>query len=150
MTGSSRLRRLRTAVDRLSSDDGSYVVACADSGRRPSPLEGTRFDTYEAAERAAAAATRYQRLLGELDPGRPVYRFAVYERDGGSLTVSRIREPTGERRANGLPRSVERVTLSSERDGEWLRLENAPVVHLSSGAEPFDDDVVAGQLERKL
>lgn len=150
MSRQDRLRRFRALVDRLASTDGSYVVACADSGRRPAPLEGARFETAEAADRAAVAATRYQRLLSDLDPDRPEYRFVVYDATAASLSFSRTREPTDERRANGLPGATEEVTLSSERDGEWLRLENAPVVHLSTGATPFEDDVVAGQLERKL
>lgn len=150
MTRQHRLRRLRAEVDECSSADGRYVVACANSGRRPPPVDGVRFESSAAAERAATAASEYQRLLCDLDPDRPTYRFVVYERTGDSLTLSRTREPTDERRANGLPRSVEEVTVSSDRDGEWLRLENVPIVHLSTNAEPFEDEVVAGQLDRKL
>lgn len=145
-----RLERARRAVDDLATDDGRYVVACAHSGRSPAPIDDARFDSPDDARRAAEAARRYHETLAELDPERPTFRFAVYERDGDPIALSRTREPTDDRRANGVPRAESTVTLSSGRDGEWLRLRNAPVVHLSRGDGPFDDDVVARQLDSKL
>ncbi len=149
-TVSTTLRRARHTVDELATADGQYVVACALTGRAPAPIDDARFDSTVDARRAARAASRYHEALADLDPDRPEYRFVVYEAAGSSLEVAHTREPTAKRRANGLPRSESTVTLSGDRDGEWLRMENAPVVHLSRGTGPFEDDVVSRQLEAKL
>lgn len=126
------------------------MVACARTGRSPPPVDDVRFETPAAAERAADAATGYHETLADLDPDRPRLRFVVYERRADALEVARTRTPTGERRENGLPRAEQRVTLSSGRDGEWLAMRNAPVVHLAHDDGPFEDAVVARQLESKL
>lgn len=142
------LRSARREVEEWSTPDGRYAVACARTGRSPEPVDGARFASPADADRAAEAARRYHETLTTLDPDRPTYRFIVYETGGTSLSISRTREITSERRDNGVPRTTAEVTISSERDGEWLRLEDSPVVHLSRRSEPFDDDVVARQLER--
>jgi hypothetical protein len=42
------------------------------------------------------------------------------------------------------------VTLASGGRDEWLRVDNAPVVHLSGPESLLDDELVTRQLQSKL
>lgn len=46
-------------------------------------------------------------------------------------------------RRNGLPRAESNVTLAGDGYDEWLRIENAPVVHLSGPDSLLDDELVS-------
>ncbi|WP_435360180.1 DUF7552 domain-containing protein [Haloarchaeobius sp. DFWS5] len=147
----ARIRALRETAESLSTANGSYVVACAVTGHRPDPVTGAEFETREDAERAAEATEDYQSAMCSLDPDRPRYRPTVYEIDDETpLELASTRSRTEGRRANGLPSTSESVTVSSGRDGEWLQMENAPLIHLGRDDGPFEDDVVARQLDVKL
>ncbi|WP_267641108.1 DUF7552 domain-containing protein [Haloarchaeobius amylolyticus] len=145
-----RLRRARRTVADLASEDGGFVVACSTTGHRPEPATGTRFDTRDDAQTAAEATRTYQAAMRELDPEHPTYRPTVYEDDDAPLHVATTRSRTTGMRSNGLPRTQESVTLSNGRDGEWIRMDDAPLIHLSRDDGPFEDDVVARQLDAKL
>ncbi|WP_439027794.1 DUF7552 domain-containing protein [Haloarchaeobius sp. DT45] len=145
-----RLRRARRTVADLASDHGSFVVACSTTGHRPEPATGARFETRDEAQEAADATLEYQTAMRELDPEHPTYRPTVYEGDDTPMHVATTRSRAKGMRSNGLPRTQESVTLSNGRDGEWIQMENAPIIHLSRDDGPFDDDVVARQLDAKL
>ncbi|WP_134670380.1 DUF7552 domain-containing protein [Halorussus marinus] len=144
------LDRLREQIDDRADEDGEFYVACADTDRRPTPLAGRRFPSESAAREAADRAATYRALLRESDPALPEYRLAVYETPRDAPTMVSTREPAAGRRSNGLPRSSRSVTLSGEREREWLRMDNAPLVHVRHDGEPLDDDAVARQLDAKL
>lgn len=146
----AHLDRLREQIDELATDRGDFSVACAETDRRPAPLSGRRFPSADAARTAADRAREYRRRLRELDPGLPTYRLAVYEASDGGPTLVSTRERAAGRRANGLPKSSRSVTLAGDRDRAWLRMDNAPLVHVSHGGEPLGDDAVARQLDAKL
>lgn len=148
--GDPVLRRTRARIEALAVDDGAFVVACRDAGVRPAPVTGHSFESYEAAEAAGVAARRYRAALRRLDPTLPTYDLAVSEATPDGLSVTTIRESTGERRANGLPRARRTVTLTGRRNDEWLRVEDGPVVHLAGRDARLDDEVVARQLAAKL
>lgn len=145
--------RLATARERISdnaSSDGRFVVACKDSGVRPDPVSAVSFAEYRAAERARDAATRYRDALRAVDDSLPEYDLVVSETADGSVDVTAVRESTDRRRANGLPATRETVTLSGDRRDEWLRIENAAVVHLAGPESLLDDELVSRQLQSKL
>ncbi|USZ68359.1 hypothetical protein NGM10_01135 [Halorussus salilacus] len=144
------LDRLRRRIDGLATPDGDFYVACAETDRRPAPLADRRFPTAAAACEAAAAAREYREALRESDPGLPEYRLAAYQARADAPTLVSTREPAAGRRENGLPRSSRSVTLSGDGEREWLRMDNAPLVHVSHDGEPLDDDAVARQLDAKL
>ncbi|WP_435365098.1 DUF7552 domain-containing protein [Haloarchaeobius sp. DYHT-AS-18] len=145
-----RLPTARRTVADLASDDGGFIVACSTTGHRPEPATGARFDSRADAQKAADATREYQAAMCELDPEHPTYHPTVYEDDDTPLHVATTRSRTKGMRSNGLPRTQESVTLSNGRDGEWIQMENAPLIHLSRDDGPFDDDVVARQLDAKL
>lgn len=140
----------RERVRTLATNDGGFHVACVRTGRCPEPVTDATFATYEDAAAAAAAARRYCNALRELDPKLPTYDLAVYRTREDSVQVTASRERTAEVRANGLPRSRRVATVAGARDGEWLRMENAPVVFLSRDAELIDDETIERQLDTKL
>lgn len=143
-------RQVRSEIEELTDDSGRFYIACVETGERPAPVTGARFDTHEDAERALALARRYRETIREHDPGLPRYRLVVSELSEGPLQLAGIRERTGGTRSNGLPRTRRSVTLSSDGEGQWLRMENAPLVHLARNNRPVGDDAVARQLDSKL
>jgi hypothetical protein len=145
-----QLRDARRSVDSLATADGRFVVACAATGHRPEPATGARFDSYEDAEAAMEATSEYQRAMRELDPAHPRYRPTVYEDDEARLQLAATRSRAKGMRSNGLPATTESVTVTNGQDGGWLRMRNAPLIHLGRDDGPFDDDVVARQLDVKL
>ncbi|WP_132060699.1 DUF7552 domain-containing protein [Halorussus amylolyticus] len=148
------LDHLRHEIDALAASDGAFYVACAETNRRPTPLSARRFPTEGAAREAADLARAYRDRLRETDSGLPTHRFVVYEAEDGAdadaPTLVSTRERTAGHRANGLPRTSRSVTLSGDHETEWLRMDNAPLVHVSHDGEPLDDDAIARQLDAKL
>lgn len=147
---SDRLTTARECISDLAASDGRFVVACKDTGVRPDPVSAVRFPEYRAAERAREEAARYREALRAVDASLPEYDLVVVETTDDSLEVSSVRESTDRRRANGLPAARETVTLSGDRRDEWLRIENAAVVHLSGPESLLDDELVTRQLQSKL
>jgi hypothetical protein len=142
----SALLDARERVESLAAPDGAFAVACTDTGVRPPPVSDARFETYEEAERARDAAVTYREALRDLDPGLPEHDLGVCEPTDTTVGFASVRETTTERRENGLPQSKRTVTLTGEGRDEWLRVENAPVVHLTGPEELLDDEVVERQL----
>ena len=140
----------RERVDRLASPDGEFVVACRETGVRPAPVTGTRFDSYEEAETARNAARRYRAAQRSLDPDLARYDLAVCERGSGAVELASVREGTGGTRTNGLPRSRQTATVTGDRTDEWLKVENAPLVHLRGPDSPLDDEIVERQIGVQL
>jgi|SRR6056297_1104361 len=144
------LDSIRRAIADLSDDDGEFYVACAETDDCPAPLTGRRFPTEAAASEAAALAREYRDRLRESDPDLPERRLTVYELSGDALTLVSTRERTGGQRENGLPRTSRSVMLSGDGEREWLRMDNAPLVHVRRDGDPLPDDAVERQLESKL
>lgn len=144
------LRRTRREIEELSVESGHFFVTCAETGECPTPITGTRFDDHDDAARAADLAREYRDALREHDPDIPQYRFVVTELPNQPLQMVGVRERTDEFRANGLPRTQRSVTVTSDRHGAWLTMENAPLVHLARDCGPVGDDAVGRQLESKL
>lgn len=140
----------RDRIRALAADDGRFVVVCRRTGASPAPVTGASFATYPTARRARDAASAYRNALREVDPGLPEYDLGVVEAPGGSVEVASVRHRTGDRRANGLPRSRRTVTVAGDGNDEWLRVENGPVVHLQGPESRLDDEVVARQLDATL
>jgi hypothetical protein len=147
---SDSMDAIRREVEERTDETGDFYVACADTDERPAPLTGRRFPTEAAASEAVALARSYREALRESDSELPERRLTVYERGGDAPTLVSTRERTAERRENGLPRTSRSVTLSGDRESEWLRMDNAPLVHVRSDGEPLPDDAVERQLESKL
>ncbi|WP_137286833.1 DUF7552 domain-containing protein [Halorussus salinisoli] len=144
------LDSIRKQIGDLASDDGEFYVACAETDECPAPLTGRRFPTEEAANEATALAREYRATLRESDPDLPEHRLAVYEKSGGPLTMVSTRERAAGQRENGLPRTSRSVMVSGEGEREWLRMDNAPLVHVRRDGEPLPDDAIERQLDSKL
>jgi len=78
------------------------------------------------------------------DPGET----ARAARETGDLELATIRESTGERRENGVPRT--RKTVTGDHREDWLRVENAPPVRLAGPESPPDDEPMTGRLRSRL
>jgi hypothetical protein len=88
--------------------------------------------------------------LNDLEPSLPSHDLAVSEAWDDTLRFANVRETTTDRRENGLPRSSRTVTLAGDGRDEWLRIENAPVVHLRGPDALLDDEVIERQLRATL
>jgi hypothetical protein len=144
------LTSLRRRLSESATPDGEFYVACAETGDRPVPLTGRNFPTEDAAREAADVARRYRAVLRDADSELPERRLAVYQHTADGPTLVSTREEADGKRENGLPRTTRSVTLSGEDEREWLRMENAPLVHVSRDGTPLDDDAIARQLDSKL
>ncbi|WP_433630755.1 DUF7552 domain-containing protein [Halomicrococcus sp. NG-SE-24] len=144
------LRAARSEIEELAVEDGEFCVACAETGERPPPVTGARFANADDARRAAALAREYRDGLREHDPDLPRHRFVVSESAARSLQFAGVRERTDDTRANGLPRTSRSVVAAGDGEGEWLRMANAPLVHLTRNGDPVGDDAVGRQLDSKL
>lgn len=142
----SALLAARERVEALAASTGEFVVACKDTGVSPPPVADARFESYAAAECARDAAVDYRDALRDLDPSLPAYDLVVAEPADVAVGFASTREPTTERRENGLPRSRRVVTLTGDGRDEWLEVENAPVVDLVGPDALLDDEVVERQL----
>lgn len=144
------LETLRERIADLADHDGDFVAACSDTDRRPVPLTGKRFPTEDAASEAAEIACEYRDRLRATDPDLPERRFVVYEVAADPVLLVSTREQAAGSRANGLPRTSRTVTLAGDGEREWLRMENAPLVHLRRNGDLLDDAAVERQLNSKL
>ncbi|MFC4450150.1 DUF7552 domain-containing protein [Halorussus aquaticus] len=144
------LDSIRQIIGELADDDGDFYVACAETDECPAPLTGRRFPSEAAAREAADLARRYRGTLRESDTELPEHRLSVYENGGEPLTIVSTRKRAAGRRENGLPRTSRSVVLSGDGEHEWLRMDNAPVVHVRQDGEPLPDDAVERQLDSKL
>jgi hypothetical protein len=146
----SPILRARERVEALATEDGAFVVAGTETGVSPPPVSRARFGSYDDAERARDAAERYREAMRDLDPGLERYDLVACEVAGTDAGFASVRETTADRRANGLPRTRRTVTVASDGRDEWLRVENAPVVHLAGPDAPLDDEVIERQLRTTL
>lgn len=144
------LPTLRDELTQLTVENGSFAVACADTGKSPVPLTGERFASEDDAQEAAELARAYREQLRAADPDLPERTLVVYETENDPITLVSTREPAEGRRPNGLPRSSRSVTLSGDDETEWLRMDNAPLVHVSHDGDPLDDVAIERQLDAKL
>jgi len=140
----------RETVESLSCGDGEFAVACRETGRQPAPAPDAVFETYEDTERARDATLAYRSAMRTVDPTFEEFALAVCRADDRRVAVTASRESTGERRVNGLPRASQTATIAGDRTGEWLRVSNAPVVHLTGRGDPLDDEFVSRQLHSNL
>jgi hypothetical protein len=74
---SRTLGQLREGIEAVASMDGDYVVRCAPTGARPSPVAGRRFPSRHAAAVAARLAGHYRARLRRYDPETAVYDLVV-------------------------------------------------------------------------
>jgi hypothetical protein len=126
--------RTRERVAQLAVEDGTFYVACVETGGSPEPVTDATVPSHDAAAAAADATRRYR---------------DAHEGSDRSVGVTSSRERDAGTRANGLPRSRRVATVSGGGEGEWLRVENAPVVFLSRDANPLDVEAVERQLDSK-
>jgi phage baseplate assembly protein W len=73
------LEDIRTHIEALASEDGSYYLICARYGDRPVPTAGLRFETRTKARVAARATEQYRAALRRYDPRLPHYDVIVCE-----------------------------------------------------------------------
>ncbi len=146
------LRETRREIEALAVENGRsrFSVVCADTGECPMPITGKQFEDHDDASRAAELARRYRDALREHDPDVPHYRFVVTEESADPVQMTGVRERTDDTRANGLPQTQRSVTVASDGNGEWLTMDNAPLVHLARDCGPVGDDAVGRQLDSKL
>jgi len=149
-TSRDTIRRTRERIEALAVEDGEYGVACKDSGCAPAPVTDVTFPTFEEAELACLSAQAYRSALRRLDPSLPEYDLVVCAAEDGAVEQVSVRKQTRGRRENGLPETSQSVTVSGGATDEWLRIDNAPVVHLRGSDSLLDDDFVTRQLESQL
>lgn len=75
------LIELRTRIESLASDGGSYYIICGRTGERPIPVMDARFGSRAVAQDALEAATQYRNELRRYDPRVPDYDLIVCEED---------------------------------------------------------------------
>lgn len=68
---------IRSHIEALASEDGSYVLVCARYGDRPVPAADLRFETRATARLAARATAQYRAALRRYDPRLPRYDVIV-------------------------------------------------------------------------
>jgi len=144
------MRSATARIESLTVAEGEFCVVCGETGISPAPVTGRRFGSYEDAETACAAARDYREALADLDPTLSEYDLLVSTVGERSLQFAMAREVVDHDRPNGLPRAEARVTLAGDGYEEWLRVENAPVVHLTGPDALLDDELVGRQLDAKL
>mgnify|MGYP000681132587 FL=1 len=88
--------------------------------------------------------------MRSLDPELAQYDLAVCERGSDGVDFASVREGTSATRTNGLPQSRQTATLTGDRTDEWLKVENAPLVHLRGPESPLDDEIVERQIGVQL
>ncbi|NHN58779.1 MULTISPECIES: hypothetical protein [Halorussus] len=137
-----RLEPLRSRIDELTDPDGDFAVVCPLSDKRPVPVRGASFPSADAAETAVGLVREYREVLREVDPHLEAIPIVASEVGADPLTLDGASECLG--------RSSGSVTVSGEGDGEWLRMDDAPVVHVRRDGELLDDDAVTRQLRAKL
>jgi|APHM01.1.fsa_nt_gi hypothetical protein len=71
------LRDLRTHIESLAVDDGTYTLVCGRHGDQPVPASGLWFPTRLVARQAARATAQYRAALRRYDPTLPRYDIVV-------------------------------------------------------------------------
>ncbi|WP_135826229.1 DUF7552 domain-containing protein [Halorussus ruber] len=137
-----RLEHLHQRITDSTDPDGDFAVVCPLSGKRPVPVRGESFPSAEVAEEAVELVCEYRTLLREVDPHLESIPIVAVERDADPLTLREDSEGRG--------RSSRSISLSGEGDGEWLRMDDAPVVHVRRDGELLSDGSVARQLDAQL
>jgi len=79
------LEEIRSHIESLASDDGTYYLVCARYGDRPVPTAGLGFETRAEARAAARATEQYRAALRRYDPRLPRYDVIVCQ-DTGMVT----------------------------------------------------------------
>ena len=116
------LTQIRTHIESLASDDGSYELVCGRTGERPVPVDGLRFEDRATAEAAAREARKYRSALRRYDPKVPYYDLIVSEREaqsrfsGASTTASAEGWATAGA-TPGLPKPPCELGLGPDADG---------------------------------
>ncbi|UPV73688.1 hypothetical protein M0R89_14215 [Halorussus limi] len=159
------LEHLRERITDLTDPDGDFVVVCPLSGKCPVPVRGETFPSADAAEEAVDLVCEYRRVLREVDPHlenipivateRTADPLALdaherSERGGGAERSAETARRSRTRRARARRTTGRSVSLSGDGDGEWLRMENAPLVHVRRDGELLDDETVSRQLRSEL
>jgi hypothetical protein len=137
-----RLEHLHQRIDDLTDPDGDFAVVCPVSGKRPVPVRGERFSSADAAEAAVELVREYRTVLREVDPHLESIPIVAVQTAVDPLALD------GE--SGSLGRPSRSVSLSGEDDGEWLRMDDAPVVHVRRNGELLDDGTVFRQLDAQL
>lgn len=137
-----RLEDLHQQIDDLTDLEGDFAVVCPLSGKRPVPVRGASFPSAEDAEDAVGLVREYREVLREVDPHLEAIPIVASERTADPLALDDTTECLG--------RSSRTVTISGEGDGEWLRMDDAPVVYVRRDGELLDDSTVTLQLRSKL
>ncbi|WP_137286835.1 DUF7552 domain-containing protein [Halorussus salinisoli] len=137
-----RLEVLHRRIDELTDPEGDFAVVCPRSGKRPVPVRGASFSSSGDAERAVELVREYRNLLRDVDPHLESIPIVAAEETADPLALDGASESLG--------RSSRSITLSGDGDGEWLRMDDAPVVHVRQDGELLDDWNVSRQLRSKL
>ncbi|UPV99739.1 hypothetical protein M0R88_14615 [Halorussus gelatinilyticus] len=145
------LEHLRQRITDLTDPDGDFAVVCPLSGKCPVPVRGESFPSADAAEEAVDLVVEYRKLLREVDPHLENVPIVATERGDDPLAFDAREQSERAGEASGRRRRLCRsVSLSGEGDDEWLRMENAPVVHVRRDGELLDDETVSRQLRAAL
>jgi chorismate-pyruvate lyase len=137
-----RLEHLHQQIDDLTDPDGDFAVVCPASGKRPVPVRGERFPSADAAEAAVELVCEYRTLLREVDPHLENIPIVAAQTSSDLLRL--------DDESDSLGRSSRSISLTGEDDGEWLRMSDAPVVHVRRDGELLDDRTVSRQLDAQL
>ncbi|WP_128478163.1 DUF7552 domain-containing protein [Halorussus pelagicus] len=159
------LEHLRERITELTDPDGDFAVVCPLSGKCPVPVRSESFPSADAAEAAVGLVREYRTLLREVDPHLENIPIVATERSAPPLALDaceRSERADGTEREDGDERARETarrvrtrrtgrsISLSGEGDDEWLRMDDAPVVHVRRDGELLDDAAVSRQLRSKL
>ncbi|MFC4450148.1 DUF7552 domain-containing protein [Halorussus aquaticus] len=139
---SDRLEVLHQRIDDLTDPDGDFAVVCPLSGKRPVPVRGASFPSADVAEEAVELVCEYRDVLRDVDPHLESIPIVATETTPAPLAIDDASECLG--------RSSRTITISGENDGEWLQMDDAPVVHVRRDGELLDDSTVTLQLRTKL
>ena len=137
-----RLEALHSRIDELTDPDGDFAVVCTLSDKRPVPVRGASFPSPDTAEAAVELVREYREVLREVDPHLEAIPIVASEIGADPLALDDASECLG--------RPSRSVTVSGEGGDEWLRMDDAPVVHVRRDGELLDDDAVTRQLRSKL
>jgi hypothetical protein len=129
------LEEIRSHIESLASDGGTYSLVCARYGDRPVPTVGLRFETRAEARAAARATEQYRAALRRYDPRLPRYDVIVCQETecvtpGAAGTGAQVAESTDwtDRAA-----SSEREVAPQSRTDPWTGSD--PGVGSSRGRE---------------
>jgi hypothetical protein len=155
------LETLRERITDSTDPDGDFAVVCPLSGKCPVPVRGESFPSADAAEAAVDLVIDYRTLLREVDPHLENVPIVAVRRTAEPLALDarersdrademRCADETARRIRTRRTDTGLSVSLSGEGDDEWLRMENAPVVHVRRDGELLDDETVSQQLRSEL